>query len=249
MFSTKKTGEVSAALIALCAASTALAGPMVVRSTGPSAKAYPVGKPLTAEAKLALKAGDIVTVLDSGGTRVLKGPGTVAVGGSGAATGSGFAQLVSNTGARQARTGATRSAIGGGPARSPNVWYVDASKSGPHCIVDPETVSLWRPDGSAAGAISITRVGDNKTVSLDYRAGQSVRAWPVQDLPVTEGAQFKVLLPEAKAPVTVKAALVSNNGEGLENIASALLTKGCGNQMDVLVEGTKRDMQVASAAN
>lgn len=249
MFWIKKSSAISTTVLALCVASTALAGPLVVRSTGPSAKSYPVGKPLAADAKLPLKPGDMVTVMDSGGTRVLKGPGNVSVNGAAAATGSGFASLISNAGARQARTGATRSAIGGGPARSPNVWFVDASKNGAHCVSDPAGLSLWRPDGSAAGNIVVTRLSDNKSVSIDYRAGQFTRTWPVAELPMTEGAQFKIQLPGAAAPVTVKATLIAGEVSGLESIASALLQKGCTNQMNVLVEGTTHETQVASAAH
>jgi hypothetical protein len=249
LFSTKKISAVSAAAIALFAATAAVAGPMVVRSTGPSAKAFPVGKPLAADARLPLKAGDVVTVLDSGGTRVLKGPGSIAVAGSGAASGSGFGQLIASAGTRQARTGATRSAIGGGPARSPNVWYVDSSKGGAHCIADAASLSLWRPDNSTAATVVVTGVSNGKSVNVDYRAGQSVRAWPTAELPVTDGALFKVTLPGAKTPVTVKAVLLAGSVEGIESTATALLQKGCSNQMDVLVEGSKQETQVASASH
>jgi hypothetical protein len=249
MFSTKKISIFTGAAFAFFATSAAVAGPMVVRSTGPSAKAFPVGKPLATDAKLPLKAGDVVTVLDAGGTRVLKGPGTVAVSGSGAASGSGFSQLIANAGARQARTGATRSAIGGGPARSPNVWYVDASKGGAHCVSDASTVSLWRPDNSAAANIIVTGLAGGKSVVVDFRQGQSVRAWPIAELPITDGAQFKIEVPGAKAPVTVKAVKLGAAAEGLDGVATALLQKGCSNQMDVLVEGSTQEMQVASAAH
>ncbi len=250
MFSTKKIAVLAgAAVMALAGADMAMAGPMVVRSTGPSAAAYPIGKPLAADARLSLKPGDIVTVLDSGGTRVLRGPGVVAVSGSGAASGAGFGALLANAGARQSRTGATRSAIGGGPARSPNVWYIDASKGGLQCVLDPASASLWRPDGAAEGSVAVTRVSDGKSVTVDFRAGQSVRQWPAEDLPLAEGAQYRILLPGAKAPVTVKATLVSGAVDGLEGAASTLLSKGCSNQMEVLVEGTRQEVQIASAAH
>ncbi|MEY2927539.1 MAG: hypothetical protein RL367_2016 [Pseudomonadota bacterium] len=247
MFSTKKTAALSAALLALVGTSDVLANPMVVRSTGPSAKAFPTGKALPGDAKLALKAGDLITVLDSGGTRVLKGPGMIAVSGSTAASGMGFGQLIANTGARQARTGATRSAIGGGPARSPNVWYVDASKSGSMCVADPASLSVWRPDNSAAASLAVTRISDGKAITLDFRAGQSVRAWPAADLPVTQGGQYKIAGADAKSAATVKVVLLGSTPEGLEAVATNLLQKGCTNQMDVVVDGTMQQTQVAVA--
>jgi hypothetical protein len=247
LYSTKMLAAIGVATISFFAASQAMAGPMVVRSTGPSAKAYPTGKALPSDSKLALKPGDMITVLDSGGTRVLKGPGVVPVSGSKVASSTGFGQLLANTGARQSRTGATRSAIGGGPARSPNVWYVDASKNGNQCVADPASLALWRPDNSKAGSIQIARVSDGKSVSLDYRAGQDVRAWPVADLPVADGAQFKITMPEGKAPATIKVVLSGAPAEGLDGVAASLLAKGCTNQMDVLVEGSMQATQVAMA--
>jgi hypothetical protein len=247
LYSTKKLATLGVATISLFAASQAMAGPMVVRSSGPSAKVYPTGKALPSDGKLSLKPGDMITVLDSGGTRVLKGPGVVAVSGSKVASGTGFGQLLANTGASQSRTGATRSAIGGGPARSPNIWYVDATKNGNQCVTEPASLALWRPDNSKAGTILIARVNDGKSVTLDYRRGQDVRAWPIAELPLADGAQFKFTMAEAKAPTTIKIILSDAAPEGIEGVAASLLAKGCTNQMDVLVEGTMQASQIALA--
>ena len=249
MFSTKKLAALAVAVVSLAGAGTALAGTMVVRSTGPSAASYPVGKALPADGKITLRAGDAVTVMDAGGTRVLRGPGAVAVAGSATASGSGFAQLISNTGGRQARTGATRSTVGGDTPRSPNVWFVDASKGGTQCVADPANVTLWRPDNTAEGSVSLTRISDNKAVDVSFRAGQASRAWPVAELAIEEGAQFRMTSPSAKAPVTIKATLVAQPGDSLDGVAASLLPKGCRNQMDVLVEGTLVAQTVASATH
>lgn len=246
MFSTQKKMVIGVAAVALFGASQAMAGPMVVRSTGPSAKTYPIGKALPSDAKLSLKAGDLITVLDSGGTRVLKGPGVVSASGSAAASSTGFTQLIANTGAKQARTGATRSAIGGGAARSPNVWYVDASKAGTVCVADAAALSVWRPDMTAATSIAITNVADGKTVNLDYRAGQTVRGWPVAELPVVEGAQYKIVDAAGKAPTTVKLTMIGAAPADIQAAAASLLQKGCSSQMDVLVEGTMQAGPTAS---
>src|SRR5687767_8423130 len=65
-----------AAAAALAAAGVAHAQGVVVRSTGPSAAQYPQGKRLPANAKVTLRSGDRLTVLDKAGTRVLSGPGS-----------------------------------------------------------------------------------------------------------------------------------------------------------------------------
>ena len=48
---------------------------MVVKSLGPSAKAYPPGKTLPETAKINLQGGDVVTVLGPASAQTLRGPG------------------------------------------------------------------------------------------------------------------------------------------------------------------------------
>src|SRR5918995_780249 len=53
----------------------AMASVVVVKSLGPSSKAYPPGKTLADSAKLSLKGGDVVTLLGPGSAKTLRGPG------------------------------------------------------------------------------------------------------------------------------------------------------------------------------
>lgn len=53
---------------------------VVIRSSGPSSRIYPVGKRLAGNAKLVIKAGDRIELLNVEGTRTLTGPGTFSVG-------------------------------------------------------------------------------------------------------------------------------------------------------------------------
>ena len=71
-----KVTYLAAALIAAAGSSAALADVLVVRASGPSAKAYPAGKTIADNARIALQAGDSLVLLDSRGTRVLRGPGS-----------------------------------------------------------------------------------------------------------------------------------------------------------------------------
>ena len=64
------------ACAAVAAISTSASGAVVVvRSLGPSAKAYPPGKTLPETAKIALQGGDVVTVIGPGSAKTLRGPG------------------------------------------------------------------------------------------------------------------------------------------------------------------------------
>jgi hypothetical protein len=236
LFWINKALAISAAPLALLGATATLAETIVVRSNGPSAKSYPPGKALPDQSVVALKAGDAVTILDGRGTRVLKGPGNFSTTASSAAAGSSFGQLLRNTGARQARTGAVRGTGSAGPARSPNLWYVDVAKSGTICLADTNAISLWRASAINAQSLTLTRVSDGKSVPVDFRAGQSVRAWPITDLPASDGAQYRLSGPGIAAAATVKIAALGPDPLGLEGTASALIRKGCNAQLDLLIE-------------
>jgi len=226
----------AAGVLALASHASAEAATIVVRSNGPSAASYPPGKPLTA-GQITLKAGDSVTVLDAKGTRVLKGPGNVAVSGSGAATVNGIAALIADTGVRQTRTGATRG-NGDGKPHPTNVWMVDASHGGPFCVANAERLSVWRPDNAKAGKLAITRVSDGKTATLNFLAGESIRAWPAEILPVGNGAKFRLDLGTEKVAPTLVARVLPAAPASLDEVASTLVEKGCDGQIDLLVDLT-----------
>ena len=69
-----------AAIAALVGSSPAVASVVVVKSLGPSAKAYPPGKTLPESAKITLQGGDVVTVLGPAAAQTLRGPGNFAAG-------------------------------------------------------------------------------------------------------------------------------------------------------------------------
>ena len=218
--------------ISLFASTAATAETIVVRSTGPSAKSYPPGKSLADNAKLLLKAGDTLTILDGRGTRVLKGPGnfstTVA---ARTATDSTLNQLVRNTGTRQARTGATR----GASSSLTNLWHVDTSKSGTMCIADPTAIPFWRAGKEQPATLTLVRLRDNKSFELAFRAGQEVKTWQPGDVPLVDGDQFRLSGDALASPTQLRFVVMGPNAAGIEATASTLLSKGCSMQFDRLV--------------
>lgn len=231
---TRKPLVCLAAAVALASAAGALAETIVVKSTGPSAKAYPPGRSIPDNSKVALKAGDSITILDGRGTRVLKGPGVFATTAS-TATSSTIGALLRNTGTRQVRTGAVRG-TGAETVRPPNVWLIDSSKSGTVCVAGTEAVSLWVPPHEEAASLTLTRLSDGKSVPIVLRAGQSVKAWPTIDLPIASGSQFRVSGDGMTNPVTLRFAALGPNPQGLEGTAAALIKAGCNAQLDLLIE-------------
>ena len=235
---TSKALRLSALTLALFGAGAAIAGTIVVRSTGPSAKSYPPGKALADNSKVTLRAGDKVTILDGQGTRVLSGPGTYeTTATASAATESALGKLLRNTGARQARTGATRgTGAVPGALRAPSLWFIDVTKSGTMCLASVSAASLWRPATGSNQSLSITSVNDGKSATLDFRAGLSTRAWPVEMVPITGGGQYRISGTGMSNPTTVRIATLGPNPQGLEGTVSELIKNGCDHQLDLIVD-------------
>ncbi|MBV9840826.1 MAG: hypothetical protein JOY99_04685 [Sphingomonadaceae bacterium] len=212
----------------------AYAQSIVVRSIGPSAKLYPPGRSIADNATLTLAANDQITLLDGRGTRTLKGPGAfslAAAGQAGDSAGTRFAALVDARSTQRARVGAVRG-MSAGPRHSPNIWYVDTSRSGAVCVADPSALTLWRADASSAGTMTVK--GGGQTATVSFGAGQSSAAWP-STLPVVAGAQYTLGWAGSPQANSIRFALLGDGAQGIENTASALIRNGCDTQLDLLV--------------
>jgi hypothetical protein len=218
------------------AAIPAAANVLVVRSTGPSAAAYPPGRSLPDNARLTLRAGDAVIVLGAGGTRTFRGPGTFSPSAAAQAGGPG----VGGDG-RRARIGAVRSA--GIVPHSPTIWHVDVTQSGTFCLASPGRVMLWRPDSSTPSTLTISGpAGPARTVR--WPTGQATIAWPTT-LPITNGATFNIAQSGVAVPTQVTFRTLAHEPADMQSVAEALIANGCQGQLDVLVE-TQPDLSPES---
>ena len=222
-----------AALLA-ATAMPAAANVLVVRSTGPSAAAYPPGRSLPDNARLTLRAGDAVIVLGAGGTRAFRGPGVfspsaaVQVGGPNLANG------------QRARIGAVRGA--GIVPHSPTIWHVDVTQSGTFCLSSASHVMLWRPDTSSPATLTISGAsGAPRT--MRWAAGQATAAWPVA-LPITNGSSFNIAQSGVAVPTQITFRMLAHEPADMQSVAQALIANGCQGQLDVLVE-TQPDLSPA----
>lgn len=230
----------SAAIVALGIAGASLAAgasaeTIVVRSSGPSMNAYPPGKALADSSRIVLKPNDQVVILDSRGTRTLRGPGTfspVVSGNQPADLRATFADVST----RRARPGAVRGLVPAGStaARSPNIWFVDIGRSSTTCVTDPTRVTLWRPDRSTDATVTVTGT-NGASAQVKWAAGESAVAWPAA-LPVAQGAEYRLAWAGATDPTVLKFAVLGPNPTGLEGMASALIKNGCSAQLDLLIE-------------
>lgn len=220
------------------AAGTAQAQSIVVRSTGPSAATYPQGKKLPANARVSLKPGDKVTVLDKAGTRILAGPGSFTLDGSvsrDAGAVSRVAGVMANSGVRT-RTGAVRGAPP--PARSSNapnapdnVWYIDVSKGGAYCVANPASLVLWRPNRSEEANAKLSTVG-GKPVDIVWKKGNPLKLWPTAALPVVDGGRYTFSDPVGPT-VTITLHLLPTAPADDMAAAAMLADRGCTTQLDV----------------
>ncbi|MDF8332301.1 hypothetical protein [Novosphingobium cyanobacteriorum] len=219
-------------------AAQALAQAVVVRSTGPSAAAYPMGKKLPANASVSLKPGDHVTVLDKSGTRVLSGPGIFTMTGAvdrNAGVGTALASLMARSGGARTRTGAVRGAPTEAPVGPPapeSVWYIDVSKGGTYCVADPAQVILWRPNRDADGTGKLA-APDGAMADVAWRAGNALKLWPAASVPVTDGQTYKFVNPVGQTVQITTKVLASVPEDPLE-VANLLADDGCTAQLGLI---------------
>ncbi|MES2903600.1 MAG: hypothetical protein V4696_05385 [Pseudomonadota bacterium] len=221
----------SGAALAMTAVA-AQAAVLVVRSSGPSAKAYPAGRALPENQTITLRGNDVVILLDSRGTRTLRGPGSYSTSASGGGSTSAIAALGGQTNARRSRVGAVR----GGPTGATsgrNVWQADIGRSGNVCIANPADVGLYRADSANARQVTLTEVGSSRAATVEFAAGQKNAPWPAT-LPVAVGSKYQVK--GAGAAVTLNAIPIAPVPAGLEGLAQNLIRNDCQAQLDVLID-------------
>jgi hypothetical protein len=213
------------------------AEPIVIKYEGRNGESYKPGKKLAPNAKISLKAGEILTVLDERGTRILRGPGTFSSSSSAASTVSNtsLAALIKTSSVRRARTGAVRGeAVPTQQGGSPNLWFVDVGKSGKICVADFENLQLWRADAEAPRQIIATNVATGNSASTRFGKGQTTAKWPSSLIPL-DGANYTLGTAGEQQKTSVRLVKVAMTGEErLDSMASKLLEQGCQTQSELL---------------
>lgn len=235
MFSAKVKRTIAAVALgaaALALPVAAMAG-VVVKSTGPSSTKYPVGTKLDDNASITLKPGDVITVLTAEGTRVIRGGGTFRVGDRPQVASDRFASLTRKRAATRVRTGAVRGDTDAVPT-NPNLWYVDVTRSGTICLYDLATVRLWRPATGAVETYSV--VGDDGSSPVEVTFDDVAAVTPLDParLPIVEGGHYMITAPDGTTSAHLNFVLLSEDVEAPDQLAEALITKGCSVQLETL---------------
>jgi hypothetical protein len=215
-----------AAVVAVALGSTSLsANVVVVKSLGPSAKAYPPGKMLPTSAKIALQGGDVVTVLGPSAAETFRGPGNFDAA---------QASLVSAS-SQRGRFGALRSAKVG---HSPSIWDIDVTQSGKVCVLATKKLQLWRPDTDAAASIEI-HSSDGAMQKLSWASGEALATWPTA-VPLKNGGKYEIEWSERQDKSSLEVTTVDSVKPDQIATAQVLIQNGCQNQLDLLVAGADR---------
>jgi hypothetical protein len=214
------------AAVAIAMGATAgVANVVVVKSLGPSSKAYPPGKTLPETAKINLQGGDVVTVIGPSSAQTLRGPGNFDA----------KQVALSAAASQRGRFGALRAAE---VAQNPGIWDIDASAGGKVCV-DPAKVHVWRADTEAPMTVQI-RSADGQSQALTWAAGKALAGWPAA-LPVKNGTRYSVEWPDGGDSSKLELVTIASPPTDLVGAAQVLLENGCEKQLDLLVESASKN--------
>ena len=214
----------AAAALALIS-TVAVANVVVVKSLGPSAKAYPPGKTFPETATIKLQGGDIVTVLGPASAQTLRGPGNFDA----------KQMTLASASAKRGRFGALRASE---IAHNPSIWDIDVSQGGKICVTDASKLQLWRPDSEVEMTATI-RSADGASQPLSWAAGKALTAWPAA-LPIKNGASYQVEWPDTGEKSSLDVVTVASPPTDLVGAAQVLIQNGCQKQLDLLVESASK---------
>ncbi len=246
MFSDKIGLRIAALALAGAAMALPLAAQagVVVKSTGPSATKYPVGTKVDDNASITLKAGDIVTVLTSDGTRVIKGAGTFRVGERPQVAADRFASLTRKRAATRVRTGAVRGNTDDA-VTNPSLWYVDVTRSGTICLYDLATVRLWRPGTEGTSTYRMFNRENGAAVDVTFDDAVMIAALDPARLPIVEGAPYTVTGPDNNTSAQVNFVLLADDLVAPDALAEALIAKGCTVQLETLANSLEASVEAS----
>lgn len=235
MFSARKFATI-AALAGAIAAAPVVAG-VVVKSSGPSASTYPVGKKLDDAGSVTLREGDSLTVLTGTGTRVLRGPGTHRIGERGKSKRTAFAMLTRQRSGARVRTGAVRSGTGAATVPvNPSLWNVDVTKAATMCVPAGEAIGFWRPGTTGAQALTLRSRTSDFRVEVTFADGGATTVLGPERLPLAQGLSYDLEGTGGATAKRIDFVVMDDVPQDAEGLAVALAEKGCMAQLDLLSE-------------
>ena len=230
-------------------ASTAIAGSacaqaIVVRATGPSAAKFPKGMKLGAGASVTLQDGDVLTVLDRVGTRVMKGRATLAVDNQ-VLRDRGLVPMLTRSlsNPRTIRAGAVRGMVPARPAAAAptvpkSVWVADIDKGGKVCVPQGSGLYLWRGANAVQRLSWLSEADGGAMVRLQFPPQTSGISWPGGSLPLVSGRNYRINGDGAEPAVEFEVVSLAPDAipDNAADLGSLLLANGCTVQFDMLAD-------------
>ena len=245
--------RLTALVATLAVPAAAHADSVVVRASGPSAAKYPLGRKIAANTQIRLEAGDVVTVLDRVGTRVLKGKGDFTLDGK-VARDAGIVAMLSRSLSNPAavRAGAVRGVarpVQPASMQPRSIWLANIDRGGKLCVPQGSGAYLWR-DASDAGRVSwLGEAEGGATVRISFPTATSGVAWPTASLPLITGRRYTVT-DEGKSDAATEFEVVSLAPDSIPadaaELGSLLLANGCTAQFEALADTLGKVEEVAA---
>ena len=185
------------AILLGCLGSTQAADLLILKST--DSDILPEGGILDGSKQLILPAGAAVTLVGEAGNKIiLKGPYSGVPGAAERSAGSGFgdrmllalSRLIAGSPRDASKLGATR---GAASAVSLDLWKINISMSGDHCLPADTSAEFWRARADKASTLSIKRYRTRSWVKTPWPAGADSLAWPGR-MDVIDDATYLVRL-------------------------------------------------------
>ena len=105
------------------------------------------------------------------------------------------------------------------------------------CLKDMTRATLWRADMTKPVTMTLSHMG--KSVPLSFSAGQAVKTWPVADMPLMAGGEYRISAEGGASATVIRIASFPTASTAPEDVAGALIGQGCTAQLDALVEAGK----------
>ena len=138
---------------------------IIVKST---ASDYKIGTRMPEDSEITLSTGEVVMVLTSRGSRLMKGPGVFVVGANPKANRARLANLTREKASQNTGLASVRGAGGAAEDRplNPNLYYIDVGRSGPVCLRDLSSAYLWRPFSAEAVTYTLSEAPDGENAQV-----------------------------------------------------------------------------------
>jgi hypothetical protein len=185
---------------------------------------------------LVLREGQRVTLIAANGnTLKLRGPydqpPAADAGANGANLTQALSTLIAQKQTRTSEVGLVRA--GTGPAKLPEAWVLDVSRSGSLCVRDGNPVVFWRPAAGASANLTVTPTDRSWKLSTTWPSGADRLTVP-QNFPVHGNhSTYLVGLDQAQVALTLNSIPDSVASDKMR--AAWMIEKGCEAQAEALL--------------